>query len=229
MTTESYLVFEGPDTLVWWKESGIPTVPLRNTIDGRTLLSIAAAYNHEIVCCHGANEWEGGVIHRLDTLTSGLVLIARNQRAYNALCHQQVKDMIVKEYRARTTPGRCIDDGFEEYPLLDIADGPSEITSCFRSYGPRGQSVRPVLHNQRNMPKNGRIYTTGVVPVDDEVFLCSITRGFRHQIRCHLAWAGHPILGDTRYGGVESPDFGLEAISISYIEPCSGRKLTITV
>ena len=38
MTTDkTHLVFEGPDTLVYWKESGIPTVPLRNTIDGRTL------------------------------------------------------------------------------------------------------------------------------------------------------------------------------------------------
>ena len=82
--TTTKLIFEGPDTLVYWKESGIPTVPLRSTIDGRTLLSIAAAYNPEVRCCHGANEWEGGVIHRLDTLTKGLVLIARNQKAYNA-------------------------------------------------------------------------------------------------------------------------------------------------
>lgn len=231
MTTESYLVFEGPDTLVWWKESGIPTVPLRTTIDGRTLLSIASARNHEIVCCHGDNAWEGGVIHRLDNLTSGLVLIARSQKAYNALIHQQEKDMIVKEYRARTAPGRFTDEGFEPFPLLDITEGPSEITSCFRSFGPKGRSVRPVLQNQRNMPKNGRIYTTTVIPSEDDgdVFFCSITRGFRHQIRCHLAWAGHPILGDVLYGGREAGEFGLEAISISYIEPCSGRKLTITV
>ena len=83
MTTK--LIFEGPDTLVYWKESGIPTVPLKNTIDGTTLLSIASAYFPEIVCCHGDNEWEGGVIHRLDNLTKGLVLIARSQKAYDAL------------------------------------------------------------------------------------------------------------------------------------------------
>ncbi len=227
MTTESYKVFEGPDTLVWWKESGIPTVPLRDS-EGETLLSIAARENPEILGCHGQNEWEGGVIHRLDSLTQGLVLIARKQKAYDALFQQQRKDMIEKEYRAYTTEGRAFDDGFEPFPF-DIASGPCEITSSFRSFGPKGRSVRPVLANMRNMPKNGRIYTTAVVPSDDNLFICTITRGFRHQIRSHLAWAGFPIAGDLQYGGTPSDTFGLESVSITYIEPCSGRKLTITV
>ena len=76
---------------------------------------------------------------------------------------------------------------------------------------------------------DGRIYTTSVEPEGEGVLRCTITRGFRHQIRAHLAWAGYPIRGDVQYGGVSSDDFGLEAVSISYIEPCSGRKLTITV
>ena len=201
MTTR--LLFEGPDTLVFWKESGIPSVPLRTTIDGRTLLSIAAAYYPEIRCCHGTNEWEGGVIHRLDNLTKGLVLIARNQKAYDALMQQQKKDMIQKEYR-----GGCL------------------ITSYFRSFGPGGKSVRPVVSNKRYA--EGRIYTTMVEKEEADVLRCTITRGFRHQIRAHLAWSGYPIKGDTQYGGEPSDDFGLEAVSISYIEPCSGRKLTIT-
>ncbi len=220
------LVFEGPDTLVFWKESGIPTVPLKSTIDGTTLLSIAAAYYPEIRCCHGAAEWEGGVIHRLDGLTKGLVLIARSQRAYDALMQQQKKDIIQKEYIARVTEGRLIDEGFEPYAFLPPFDGPSSITSCFRSFGRGGRSVRPVSADSRHA--NGRIYTTLVEPEGEHSLRCTITRGFRHQIRAHLAWAGYPIAGDTQYGGVPSDDFGLEAVSISYIEPCSGRRLTIT-
>ena len=227
MITDTRLIFEGPDTLVYWKESGIPTVPLKSTIDGRTLLSIAAAAYPEIRCCHGENPWEGGVIHRLDNPTRGLVLIARSQRAYNALMQQQKKDMITKEYLASTSSGRAFDDGFEPFPLFPIEDAPAAITSYFRSFGPGGKSVRPVLLNERH--KKGRVYTTEVIPEDDGVFRCTISRGFRHQIRSHLAWAGHPILGDVQYGGKESEIFGLEAISISYIEPCSGRRLTISV
>ena len=220
------LLFEGPDTLVYWKESGIPTVPLRTTIDGRTLLSIAAAYYPEIRCCHGVNEWEGGVIHRLDNMTKGIVLIARNQKAYEALMQQQKKDMIQKEYRATVTRGRFLEEGFEPYPYLDPFEGSTLITSYFRSFGPGGKSVRPVVSNKRFM--EGRIYTTMVEVEDESNLRCTITRGFRHQIRAHLAWAGYPIKGDTQYGGEYSEDFGLEAVSISYIEPCSGRKLTIT-
>ncbi len=227
MITDTHLVFEGPDTLVWWKESGIPTVPLKNTIDGRTLLSIASAYFPEIRCCSGVNTWEGGVVHRLDNLTKGLVLIARNQKAYDALMQQQKKDMIIKEYRAVTTTGRSIDEGFEPFLQYPITDGPVRITSYFRSFGPGGKSVRPVATSKRYM--KGKVYSTEIVPVSENEYLCTITKGFRHQIRSHLAWAGHPINGDVQYGGVPSDDFGLEAISISYIEPCSGRKLTITI
>ena len=39
---------------------------------------------------------------------------------------------------------------------------------------------------------------------DSEIFRCTISRGFRHQLRSHLAWAGHPIAGDVQYGGPES-------------------------
>ena len=227
INNETHLVFEGPDTLVYWKESGIPTVPLRRTIDGKTLLSIVGASYPETRCCHGDNEWEGGVIHRLDTPTKGLVLIARNQKAYDALIQQQKKDMISKEYIARTSLGRTIDEGFEPFPFLPIEDGPSSITSYFRQYGKGGKSVRPVWANE--WKKKGKVYTTAFVPEEDGVFRCTITKGFRHQIRAHLAWAGYPILGDVQYGGLDTDDFGLEAISISYIEPCSGRRLTISI
>ena len=165
MTTR--LLFEGPDTLVFWKESGIPSVPLRTTIDGRTLLSIAAAYYPEIRCCHGTNEWEGGVIHRLDNLTKGLVLIARNQKAYDALMQQQKKDMIQKEYRATVTSGRSLDEGFEDYPYTNPFDGGCLITSYFRSFGPGGKSVRPVVSNKRYA--EGRIYTTMVEKEEADV------------------------------------------------------------
>ena len=166
-------------------------------------------------------------MHRLDNPTKGLVLIARTQKAYDALMQQQKKDMITKEYIAHTTSGRVFDEGFEAFPLFPIEDGPVTITSYFRAFGVGSKSVRPVWSNQHH--RKGKVYSTEVVPEDDDVFRCTITKGFRHQIRSHLAWAGHPILGDVQYGGIPFDGFGLEAISISYIEPCSGRKLTISI
>ena len=152
MTTDTHLVFEGPDTLIWWKESGIPTVPLKNTIDGRTLLSIASAYYPEIRCCHGDNPWEGGVVHRLDNLTKGLVLIARNQKAYDALMQQQKKDMIVKEYRAKTSSGRSLEEGFEPFPQRKK----KEILVRSIMGGKAGINRFPPPNQIRQAPRPGR-------------------------------------------------------------------------
>ncbi|MFA7168381.1 MAG: pseudouridine synthase, partial [Sphaerochaetaceae bacterium] len=75
---ENYsIVAESRDWLVADKPSGLPTVPLKSDAPEKdTLLSRVAKEYPEILDI-GRNPWEGGVIHRLDTLTSGLVLIAR--------------------------------------------------------------------------------------------------------------------------------------------------------
>ena len=53
--------------------------------------------------------------------------------------------------------------------------------------------------------------------------------GKTHQIRAHLAWSGHPLQGDERYGGRQADVFGLEAVGLSFRDPESGNYLTITV
>ena len=99
--------------------------------------------------------------------------------------------MIQKEYIAVVAKGRSIDEGFEAYPYLDPFENGTLITSYFRSFGPGGRSVRPVVSNKRNIA--GRVYTTMVEKESENSLRCTITRGFRHQIRAHLAWAGYPI------------------------------------
>ena len=50
--------------------------------------------------------------------------------------------------------------------------------------------------------------------------------GRRHQIRAHLAWLGHPVVGDSRYG-TKGPRLGLHALSLSVMHPHDGRELTL--
>ena len=70
------------------------------------------------------------------------------------------------------------------------------------------------------------MYKTKIVPESKNSVLCTLSLGFRHQIRAHLAWAGHPLVGDILYGGDESTFFGLEAIGISFMER-SGRRVDV--
>ena len=87
------VIFENQDILVFYKPKNIPTVPLKGQ-EGDTLLSLAAADYPEILSPYGKNPWEGTILHRLDTPTSGLVLAARNKETFLSLSALQEKDEI---------------------------------------------------------------------------------------------------------------------------------------
>jgi len=220
---------------------------------------------------------EGGLLHRLDYETQGLILIARTIPAMTSLMEQQKEGKIVKEYIALTGEHEKILPGFpEESPKLHFwvfrgkrRSGDSvNIKSAFRPYGKGRKAVRPVLPNinvpygNTLMVKNNdmdialdgsRPYMTEIVsaqllspagkvitvvhdlPDTEKSGLASfrirIVRGFRHQLRSHLAWVGRPILNDNVYGGNSFGKglLGLRACSISFFEPSSGEMRTYSI
>lgn len=212
-------LFSNNDLLAFYKEGGLPTVPLKKS-NNETLLSLISREYPEIAECGGLNYWEGGIIHRLDTPTSGIVLASRNQETYDYLVKLQKEDKIVKRYRALVSKQSNMLSSFPPFPY-SFNSGKMVITSSFRSYGKRGASVRPLLNSET------REYKTIVEKEKEDSFICTITRGFRHQIRCHLSWSGYPIIGDSKYGGKENEKLMLEAISISF--PYKNSILTIEI
>ena len=163
------------------------------------------------------------IIGCLDTPTSGIVLAARNKETYFELMALQDNDLIIKTYIADVSPGRKNIEGFENFPY-SLEAGRMEIVSSFRGYGPKGASVRPVLSKRKGDEK---LYKTKVQFASENRAICRITRGFRHQIRCHLCWSGHPIIGDERYGGEENDLLLLEAVSVLF--PYKGKELEISI
>ena len=206
------VIYENKDLLVFYKPAGLPTVPLKNG-EGDTLLSECALSYPEILSPWGRNSWEGSIIHRLDTPTSGLVLSPRNKEFYDYLSFLQSEDKIHKTYRAEVSEMEEKMEGFESCPYSFSEDGYGKIVSSFRPYGPKGASVRPLLKRSKG---DERQYETEVRRVDENNVECVIKRGFRHQIRCHLSWLGLPIIGDQRYGGKENPMLMLEAVKVSF-------------
>lgn len=220
---ETRVIYESRDLLAFYKEKGLATVPLKNN-EGDSLLKRIGEIYPEVLSVKGKNPWEGGIIHRLDTPTSGLVLAARNQDAYDELHRAQKEDLILKRYRAEVSKKENLLPGFEDFPYKWNGEKLS-ILSYFRSYGVKGASVRPVMLNKRNIA--GSIYRTDIIKIDENTFDAVITRGFRHQIRCHLSWAGYPITGDDRYGGDDNPYLLLESYSMKF--PFKGKTIEITL
>jgi 23S rRNA pseudouridine1911/1915/1917 synthase len=188
-----------------------------------TLLDFAAKSHPEVLEVRGRKACEGGFLHRLDYHTSGLLLAARTQKAFDDLSCQQENGLLVKEYLAAARAGSP-PAGFPPFPGLVRRLGRAFIESSFRHWGPGRRAVRP-----SSFP--GIFYRTEILSSRQEadgnlLFHLLLVRGYRHQIRCHLAWAGSPILNDPLYGGLgEAGGFlALCAVKIAFTDPETGDR-----
>jgi 23S rRNA pseudouridine1911/1915/1917 synthase len=199
-----------------------------------TLLDWYAKIFPPIMELSGRKENEGGLLHRLDFETQGLVLFAKNQQTLENLLAQQKQGNLIKEYgaicqKSEPQPG-AVEFSVDRSP-------PLVIESYFRPYGPGRKEVRPVTKEHikgKEIAKDGDAYykteITGIekkqVDNMDEVyhFTVRLRRGFRHQIRCHLAWVGYPVLNDPLYGKGEVNGFlALQATGLFFDDPKSNE------
>jgi 23S rRNA pseudouridine1911/1915/1917 synthase len=210
---------------------------------GETLAGWTAKLFPELRSLQGRGEGEGGLIHRLDYDTQGLVLFGRTQGGMDSLLAQQDRGNISKEYSALVSKPETILPGFPPLPLaLQAFMGgpfPVLVESPFRAWGPGRKAVRPALSGTAGGRKRafdrGSPYSTRILEWREEAApfsgaerlrLCraGILRGFRHQIRCHLAWLGFPILNDSLYGGAGESLLALRACSLSFDDPLDGYR-----
>jgi 23S rRNA pseudouridine1911/1915/1917 synthase len=232
MTSEPYIVYSDGGYAILYKPPLMHCAPLKSG-ETRTLVAWCAERFSSFFSVHGKKAVEGGLFHRLDYETSGLVFVALTQDVMDVMQVQQADGLFVKEYEAVVSAGRTALPGFPRHlPAVHaglFAGG--LVESGFRRYGPRGKSVRPIY--------SGRIYRTEIL--DTEILdteraedaealrvRLRIKQGFRHQIRCHLAWIGFPILGDSLYGGAASPDpLALCAVRLDFSDPLTGEPKTV--
>jgi len=226
---------ETEDFAIVFKPPRMHTAPLRRDGKdggGETLLGWYAKSFPPIMELSGRKENEGGLLHRLDFETQGLVLFAKNQQTLENLLDQQKQGTLIKEYSA-------ICQKSEPHPDLTP---PPVIESYFRPYGPGRKQVRPVtkenLKGKETAKDGGAYYKTEIISVErkqddsgEELyhFTLRLKRGFRHQIRCHLAWIGFPVLHDPLYGnGDEGGFLALRATGLFFDDPKSGKPVTVS-
>ena len=207
--------------LVIYKPKGLASAPLEA---GSTYnaLSQAVELFPELKNVHGKKEIEYGLLHRLDTATDGLMVIAATQDCYDFLSLEQKEGRFIKYYEAECdilSENAKELRGFPPLPLrvqkdlslrgVQATKQTISLNSFFRPYGEGRKEVRPVTEESGKaaLSKLGKqkLYTTSIsiTKISDDkktVFVeCKITEGYRHQVRCHLAWAGLPVRGDLLY------------------------------
>ena len=199
--TDKITVIHKPDSqkpyLIIDKPAGLPSAPL-NENDKENAFSQAAELFPQILKVEGKKSVEHGLLHRLDTATSGLMIIAATQECYDFLQQEQKEGRIIKTYLAEC---ECTSISSEKQSLT--------IQSYFRPYGPGRKEVRPVTadSNKAALDKVEKkvLYTTEVLikTIDKTkgraLVECKIKNGYRHQVRSHLAWIGLPIINDPVY------------------------------
>jgi 23S rRNA pseudouridine1911/1915/1917 synthase len=194
--------------LIIAKPQGMPSAPL-NSDDKENAFSKAAALFPELYNVKGKKEIEHGLLHRLDTITSGLLIIAADQKTYENLIQLQAENKIVKTYKALCRKSFDNSQNLGGFPPAKKSTVPPFIVqSYFRPYGNARKEVRPVTEEcgMAALKKIGqkKLYSTEITKIEnlnDEECLCycKIKNGFRHQIRSHLAWLNMSIKNDPIY------------------------------
>jgi 23S rRNA pseudouridine1911/1915/1917 synthase len=195
------------------KPANVPSHPLEPGELGTVANAIAARFPE----CEAAGDSprEGGLCHRLDRGTSGVLLAARTKEAWAKVRQAFTEQRVKKRYWA-VAVGPLADDGTLDVPLRPGGRGgeraePSSLEE---------KGARPALTSFRVLSRSGAY---SLCEVD-------IATGVLHQIRAHLAAIGAPLAGDALYGGREEPGlsrFFLHAHSLALAHPQTGNWLEV--
>lgn len=211
------VVYEDEALVIVDKPAGVPTHPLRPE-EAATLVNALLAAHPEMAGV-GYSPREPGIVHRLDNETSGLLIAARTAAAFDALRAALRTGAIEKRYEI-VVEGSLPHD-------LRVIDAPL-------AKHPRG-SRRVVAHLAGPIPTSARAARTEVLstaPVGRELTRAIVRASVakRHQIRAHFAAIGHPLVGDTLYGGGHREPLGrhyLHACALAFDHPVTGARVEV--
>ncbi|HUI26276.1 MAG TPA: RluA family pseudouridine synthase [Candidatus Kryptonia bacterium] len=208
------VLHEDADVIVVDKPAGMPSHAVRPD-DNNTVANFLLARYPELRAV-GSDPREPGLVHRLDTGTSGVLVVAHRDPAYAALRQQFAARTVIKEYVAMVS-GDVTAAGEVRMPLAHDRRNPRRMRACRSDDEAAARRARPATTRYRPIERFG----------SETLLAIEIPTGVTHQIRVHLAEIGHPIVGDRLYGSRDPVRQLLHARRITFTHPRSGERLTI--
>lgn len=211
-TVQLIVRHEDPDVVVVDKPAGLVVHPGAGN-PTNTLVHGAVALWPEMA--EVGDSLRPGVVHRIDQGTSGLLVLARSQLAYDSLVEQFSSRSVEREYLALAWGHLEPSVGMIDAPIGRSQRDPTRMT---------------VTNTGRDARTRYEVLSQYTVPTDLTYLSCRLETGRTHQIRVHLSALGHPLVGDGRYGGERSPvPFTrpwLHAARLGFDHPASGEHLS---
>ena len=209
------IVYEDDCLLVVNKPKGMVVHPAAGNPDGTLVNALAWHCGGQLACCNG--EDRAGIVHRIDKDTSGLLVVAKTDQAYESLAAQVKAHSMDRFYEAVVYGGLRDDQGTVNLPIgrsprdrkkMAVVEGGREAVTHYtvlrRFPGQAGQSAFTHLRLQ-------------------------LETGRTHQIRVHMAHLGHPVAGDPVYGPKKCiTSLGgqcLHARMLGFTHPVTGERL----
>ena len=207
------IIYEDEDILVVNKPRGMVVHPSNGHYDGGTLVNALIYHIKDLSSINGVIR--PGIVHRIDKDTSGLLVVAKNDKAHILLQNQLMDKTMYREYLALV-------EGVIPHTDVDI------IAPIGKDKNDRLKQAIDVYH--------GKDATTHVHVLERYknhcLVQCRLETGRTHQIRVHLQYIGNPCVGDKVYGKRKQvyTQLGqmLSAVKLSFIHPTTFERMTFT-
>lgn len=237
------ILFEDADLLVVDKPAGMVVHPAPGTPDGTLVNALLHHFGGDLSGVGG--EKRPGIVHRIDKDTSGLLVVAKSDKAHHGLAAQFEKHTARRAYLAVV------------YGVPDLGDprlmgtrgvsagtgGEVVITSGLARHKTERQKQAVYFDGQgRHAITHARVLEPFGTPPCLSLVECRLETGRTHQIRVHMAHAGHALIGDPVYGGkrklpqkalslagydaaIKFDRQALHARELGFVHPVSGQEM----
>jgi 23S rRNA pseudouridine1911/1915/1917 synthase len=189
------IIHETDQVVVVDKPAGQPTAPLRPGERG-TLVNALLGHYPELIPADaetfiGHSSRDPGIVHRLDTETSGAVVVARTAVAFEVLKAALKDEKLDKRYLLVCASEGLPDEGTIEFPLANHPKDQRRVYACVHPRDVMRYEPRPACTRYRVVQRAGNW----------ALVEARVGKALRHQIRAHFAAIEHPLAGDELYGG----------------------------